>query len=128
MKTRIRLRGFAVVALPLAVALSHAHGPADPIQKDAGKFDTKRPIEQEMRTDVPDGLYAVEEGYGERLPRSGIPRLVGDPADAARIFRQIDDANRRFGVAHLELAIAGNVATVAPPRRAPQAPPQHPPP
>ena len=63
-------------------------------------------------------LYAVEEGYGERLPRSGIPRLVGDPADAARIFRQIEDANRRFGVGRLELEISGNVATAEPSRRA----------
>ncbi|MGA2344204.1 MAG: CapA family protein [Steroidobacteraceae bacterium] len=57
-------------------------------------------------------LYPVEDGYGERLPKSGIPRLVSDAAISAAIFRQIEDATRQFGLPRLEWQIAPNVATL----------------
>ena len=57
-------------------------------------------------------LYPVEEGYGERLPKSGIPKLVGDPAVSGSIFKQIQDANEQFGLPRLDWDVAGNVATV----------------
>jgi poly-gamma-glutamate capsule biosynthesis protein CapA/YwtB (metallophosphatase superfamily) len=59
-------------------------------------------------------LYPVEEGYGERLPLSGIPRLVKDPKLSAAIFRQITDATVGFGLPRLVLSVAGNVATLRP--------------
>jgi poly-gamma-glutamate capsule biosynthesis protein CapA/YwtB (metallophosphatase superfamily) len=59
-------------------------------------------------------LYPVEEGYGERLPSSGIPRLVKDPNVSAAIFKQITDATENFGLPQLTLGVAGNVATVRP--------------
>jgi poly-gamma-glutamate capsule biosynthesis protein CapA/YwtB (metallophosphatase superfamily) len=55
-------------------------------------------------------LYPVEDGYGERLPRSGIPRLASDERMAAAIFQQIVDATRRFGLPALDPAVSGNVA------------------
>jgi len=57
-------------------------------------------------------LYPIEEGYGERLPRSGIPRVVSDQAMAGEIFKEIDDATRRFGLPPLAMSVTGNVATV----------------
>jgi poly-gamma-glutamate synthesis protein (capsule biosynthesis protein) len=59
-------------------------------------------------------LYPVEDGYGERLPLSGIPRLVKDPKVSAAIFKQITDATEGFGLPHLTLGVAGNVATLRP--------------
>ena len=59
-------------------------------------------------------LYPVEDGYGERLPLSGIPRLVKDPKVSAAIFKQITDATENFGLPHLRVGVAGNVATLRP--------------
>jgi poly-gamma-glutamate capsule biosynthesis protein CapA/YwtB (metallophosphatase superfamily) len=59
-------------------------------------------------------LYPVEDGYGERLTLSGIPRLVGDQGVAAAIFKQITDATLGFGLPRLDLDVAGNVATLRP--------------
>jgi hypothetical protein len=59
-------------------------------------------------------LYAVEDGYGERLPLSGIPRLVKDPNLSAAIFKQVTDATRSFGLPQLELTTSENVAIVRP--------------
>ncbi len=57
-------------------------------------------------------LYAVEDGYGERLPLSGIPRIVKDPAASAAIFKQITDANARFELPPLRFALEQGVATL----------------
>jgi poly-gamma-glutamate capsule biosynthesis protein CapA/YwtB (metallophosphatase superfamily) len=57
-------------------------------------------------------LYPIEEGYGDRLPKSGIPRLVSDGAVSAAIFKQIEGATRRYGLPQLDWQIADNVATV----------------
>ena len=59
-------------------------------------------------------LYPVEDGYGERLPLSGIPRLVKNPKVSAAIFKQITDATEGFGLPHLAMSVAGNVATLRP--------------
>ncbi len=59
-------------------------------------------------------LYPVEDGYGERLTKSGIPRLVRDPGVAAAIFKQITDATLKFGLPRLEFNISDNVATLRP--------------
>jgi poly-gamma-glutamate capsule biosynthesis protein CapA/YwtB (metallophosphatase superfamily) len=59
-------------------------------------------------------LYPVEDGYGERLPLSGIPRLVKDPKVSAAIFKQITDATAGFGLPRLSLEVVGYVATVRP--------------
>src|SRR5277367_1402322 len=55
----MRVRLIAVLlgfALQLRAQQAPINGPADPVQKDGGRFDTKRPIRQEMQTDVPDGF------------------------------------------------------------------------
>jgi poly-gamma-glutamate capsule biosynthesis protein CapA/YwtB (metallophosphatase superfamily) len=57
-------------------------------------------------------LFPIEEGYGERLPKSGIPRLVGDQKIAAAIFSRIEEATRQFGLPALDWQIAQNVATL----------------
>jgi hypothetical protein len=57
-------------------------------------------------------LYPIEEGYGERLPKSGIPRLVTDPKLAAAILSRIEEATRQFGLPALHWQIAQNVATL----------------
>jgi poly-gamma-glutamate capsule biosynthesis protein CapA/YwtB (metallophosphatase superfamily) len=59
-------------------------------------------------------LYPVEDGYGERLTRSGIPRLVSDQSVATAIFNQIGAATRQYGLPGLDLGIVGNVATLHP--------------
>jgi poly-gamma-glutamate synthesis protein (capsule biosynthesis protein) len=59
-------------------------------------------------------LYPIEDGYGERLPLSGIPRLVKDPNIAAAIFKQIADATASFGLPRLDLTLSDNVAAVRP--------------
>lgn len=59
-------------------------------------------------------LYPVEDGYGERLPLSGIPRLVKDSAVAAAIFQQVADATAGFGLPPLDYAIKDNMAILRP--------------
>jgi poly-gamma-glutamate capsule biosynthesis protein CapA/YwtB (metallophosphatase superfamily) len=59
-------------------------------------------------------LYPVEDGYGERLPLSGIPRLVKDPEVSAAIFKQVADATLRFGLPPLSLTTNDNVAILRP--------------
>ena len=39
---------------------TEVYGPADPVQKDAGQFDPKRPPRREMQTDVPDGFTVAQ--------------------------------------------------------------------
>jgi len=38
---------------------AEVYGPADPVQKEANRFDPKRPIRREMQTDVADGVGVV---------------------------------------------------------------------
>ena len=44
------------LALPQRALPAEVYGPADPVQKDANRFDSKRPIRQEIQTGVPDGF------------------------------------------------------------------------
>jgi poly-gamma-glutamate synthesis protein (capsule biosynthesis protein) len=55
-------------------------------------------------------LYPIEDGYGDRLPRSGIPRLVTDSAVAAAIFKEIEDQTRQYGLPAPDWHIADGVA------------------
>jgi poly-gamma-glutamate capsule biosynthesis protein CapA/YwtB (metallophosphatase superfamily) len=48
-------------------------------------------------------LHPIEEGYGSKLTMSGIPRLVTDPAIAARILDQITEQTAQFGLPKLNL-------------------------
>lgn len=57
-------------------------------------------------------LYPIEEGYGDRLPKSGIPRLVTDSGVSAAIFQEIDQATRQFGLPRLEWRMADGVGVV----------------
>jgi poly-gamma-glutamate capsule biosynthesis protein CapA/YwtB (metallophosphatase superfamily) len=75
--------GFALLSAIAAAA--EVYGPADPIQKDAARFDAKRPIRQEMQTDVPDDFTVGSVGdliisrplsqYAARLP--GFAAVLG---------------------------------------------------
>ncbi|MEP6547343.1 MAG: CapA family protein [Gammaproteobacteria bacterium] len=65
-------------------------------------------------------LYPVEDGYGERLPLSGIPRLVRDSGASAAIFRQVADATAAFGLPPLEFTIKENIAILRPIPSAPR--------
>jgi poly-gamma-glutamate capsule biosynthesis protein CapA/YwtB (metallophosphatase superfamily) len=60
-------------------------------------------------------LYPIEDGYGDRLPRSGIPRLVTDTAVSSAIFRQIDKQTRDYGLPPLDWRIADGMAALAVP-------------
>jgi poly-gamma-glutamate synthesis protein (capsule biosynthesis protein) len=59
-------------------------------------------------------LYPVEDGYGDKLTRSGIPRRVTDHAMAASIFKQISDATSQFGLPPLDFNVTDEVATLRP--------------
>jgi poly-gamma-glutamate synthesis protein (capsule biosynthesis protein) len=59
-------------------------------------------------------LHPVEEGYGEKLTDSGIPRLVTDAATAAAIFKQIADQTAGFGLPKLNVRYVKNTAVVRP--------------
>ncbi len=59
-------------------------------------------------------LHAVEEGYGARLPESGIPRAVTDAAAASAIFRQIVEQTRQFGLPQLKVSYAEGTAVIRP--------------
>ena len=59
-------------------------------------------------------LYPVEDGYGERLPLSGISRLVKDPGVSAAIFRQVADATAAFGLPPPAFTIKDNIAILRP--------------
>jgi poly-gamma-glutamate capsule biosynthesis protein CapA/YwtB (metallophosphatase superfamily) len=59
-------------------------------------------------------LHPVEEGYGERLPESGIPRAVTDAATASAIFKQIVDQTAQFGLPPLKVSYSGGAAVIRP--------------
>ena len=59
-------------------------------------------------------LYPVEDGYGERLPLSGIPRLIKDAGVSAAIFRQVADATAAFGLPPPVFTIKDNIAILRP--------------
>lgn len=59
-------------------------------------------------------LHPIEEGYGKRLPESGIPRKVSDAAAARAIIAQITTQTASYGLPALELRMTGSVATVTP--------------
>ncbi len=59
-------------------------------------------------------LHPIEEGYGDRLTGSGIPRKVTDPGTASAIFRQIVDQTAQFGLPALKVTYADGVAVVRP--------------
>ncbi len=75
----------ATLALALATTTSSAedarYGPADPVVKDPGQLDPKRPVEKELDASVPDGFSAVAVGdliisrplsqHAQRLPAFG---------------------------------------------------------
>jgi poly-gamma-glutamate synthesis protein (capsule biosynthesis protein) len=58
-------------------------------------------------------LHPVELGYGDRLTRSGIPRLVTDPAAARAITGQVVQQTARFGLPALDLRQDGARAVIA---------------
>ena len=59
-------------------------------------------------------LYPVEDGYGERLPLSGIPRLVKDAGVAEAIFGQVAAATTGFGLPRLAFTIKDGTAILRP--------------
>ena len=59
-------------------------------------------------------LYPIELGYGERLPKSGLPRLATDPALSGRIADEVRDATRHFGLPELAMRRSGNFISIAP--------------
>ena len=63
-------------------------------------------------------LYPVEDGYGERLPLSGIPRLVKDARVASAILQQVVDATAGFGLPPLDYTVKDNIAILRPARSA----------
>ncbi len=58
--------------------ISPVYGPADPLVRDLKRFDARRPVVQELQTDVPDGFTVGAVGdliisrplsqYSQRLP------------------------------------------------------------
>lgn len=70
------------------------------------RFDNNQLAEQR--------LHRIEDGYGEPLPLSGIPRLVKDPRVAAAIFGQLTDATKQFGLPLLDPSVENDVAVLRP--------------
>ncbi len=79
----MRIHCFIAAALLVSAAAAGAEppavfGPADPRVKDAAHFDVRRPIAQELQTDVPDGFTVGAVGdliisrplsqYSQRIP------------------------------------------------------------
>lgn len=60
-------------------------------------------------------LYPIEEGYGDRLTDSGIPRLVKDPAVANVIIQQITAATTLYGLPAPHLNIQHGTAVLSSP-------------
>ena len=60
-------------------------------------------------------LYPIEDGYGDRLTKSGIPRLVTDTAVSTAIFKQIEDQTRQYGLPSLRWTIADGAAVLTVP-------------
>ena len=61
-------------------------------------------------------LQPVELGYGDRLTKSGIPRLVTDEAVAREILGQIVTQTARFGLPAVDLRYSGTRGTIIPGR------------
>ena len=96
---RNALAGLVLLAAAAAAAVGPAaqapaiYGAADPGVKDLRHFDAKRPIAQEMQTDVPDGFTLAAVGdliisrplrqYAQRLPAFKATLDVLRGADAA---------------------------------------------
>jgi poly-gamma-glutamate synthesis protein (capsule biosynthesis protein) len=59
-------------------------------------------------------LHPVELGYGDRLTKSGTPRLVSDEARAREILDQIVDQTARFGLPRLGMRMSGGRGVVVP--------------
>lgn len=57
-------------------------------------------------------LFPVEDGYGERLPKSGIPRRVSDAGAATAIIGEIQKATAAFGLPRLDIDVKDNVAAL----------------
>ncbi len=59
-------------------------------------------------------LHPIEQGYGDRLLRSGVPRLVTDDAAAANIVKQIVDQTARLGLPKLKVTLTKQTAVIRP--------------
>jgi hypothetical protein len=57
-------------------------------------------------------LYPLEQGYGNRLTDSGIPRLMDDPVVSGAIIRQITAATARFGLPALTFSLQEGAAVL----------------
>ncbi|MEI9983824.1 MAG: hypothetical protein WDN69_11805 [Aliidongia sp.] len=115
------LRGMAAAGLGALFALAGAaaeepvFGPADPVVKDAGQLDPRRPMAQELRTHVPNG-FTVGAGRrshhlapAERIRRTPA-RLQGGarPAEAQRrALRQYGEHDPRHAASSRALPIPG---------------------
>jgi poly-gamma-glutamate synthesis protein (capsule biosynthesis protein) len=59
-------------------------------------------------------LYPIEEGYGDRLTDSGIPRLAEDPVVSHAIIQQIMTATARFGLPSPHITLHDGAAVLHP--------------
>jgi hypothetical protein len=57
-------------------------------------------------------LYPIEEGYGDRLTDSGIPRLVEDSKVSNVIIQRITAASVRYGLPAPHIALQDGVAVL----------------
>src|SRR5215469_13213683 len=89
-----------LMAVPISAQESPNFGPADPVSKDSGKFDTKRPVPQEMETDVPNGFTVGTVGD---LP---ISRPLSQYAAQLPGFKSV------LRVLHSADVVSGNLETV----------------
>ncbi len=74
-----------LAAVPAGAQQAAVYGAADPVVKNARRFDAKRPISRELQTDVPNGFTAAAVGdliisrplsqYSARLP--GFESVLG---------------------------------------------------
>jgi poly-gamma-glutamate synthesis protein (capsule biosynthesis protein) len=90
-----KLSGIVFASLTLAVAASASEtpvfGPADPIPKDEARFDPARPIERELKTDLPNGFTfdAVGDLIASRPLSQYAPTIPGFKA-VLDLFKRAD--------------------------------------
>ena len=60
-------------------------------------------------------VYPIEEGYGDRLTDSGIPRLVKDPAVRNAIIQQITAATALYGLPTARFNLQNGAAVLTKP-------------
>jgi len=84
-----------LVISPGALAEDKRLDPADPVAKDASRFDPKRPIERELQASVPDGFSAA--AVGDLIISRPLSQHAGELPAFAAVLEILRGADVTFG-------------------------------